>query len=58
MAGMDRVRYLLALRRIGVSVIHVGEEELKLEFAPAREAFAGHQWQSAHQLCHMASCFV
>jgi predicted HTH domain antitoxin len=43
MAGLDRVRFLLALERFGVSVINLDEEELKQEFAHAREAFAGRQ---------------
>ncbi|MDH4453068.1 MAG: UPF0175 family protein [Verrucomicrobiota bacterium] len=43
MAGMDRVRFLFALERLGVSFINVDADELKLEFAHAREAFAGHQ---------------
>ena len=42
MAGLDRVRFLLELERLGVSFINVDEEELKLEFANAREAFASH----------------
>lgn len=41
MAGMDRVRFLFALERLGGSFINVDEEELKQEFAHAREAFAG-----------------
>lgn len=43
MAGLDRVRFLLALERFGVSTINLDEEELRQEFAVAREAFASHQ---------------
>jgi predicted HTH domain antitoxin len=43
MAGMDRVRFLFALERLGVSFINVDEDELNQEFAHAREAFASHQ---------------
>lgn len=42
-AGLDRVRFLLALERFGVSVINMDDEELKQEFALARETFAGRQ---------------
>ncbi len=43
MAGLDRVRFLLALERFGVSTINMDEDELRKEFAVAREAFASHQ---------------
>ena len=43
MAGLDRVRFLFSLERLGVSFINVDEDELKQEFARAREAFASHQ---------------
>ena len=43
MAGLDRVRFLLALERFGVSVINMDDGELKQEFALARETFAGRQ---------------
>lgn len=43
MAGLDRVRFLLALERFGVSAMNMDEEELKQEFAQAREAFTGRQ---------------
>ena len=43
MAGFDRVRFLLALERFGVSVMNMDEEELKHEFTHAREAFGGGQ---------------
>jgi predicted HTH domain antitoxin len=43
MAGLDRVRFLFALERLGVSFINVDEDELNQEFAHAREAFARHQ---------------
>ena len=41
MAGLDRVRFLFALERMGVSFMNLDEDELKQEFAHAREAFAG-----------------
>ena len=41
--GLDRVRFLFALECLGVSFINVDEDELKQEFAHAREAFARHQ---------------
>ena len=43
MAGLDRVRFLLALERLGVSFMNLDGDELEREFAPAREAFGGHQ---------------
>jgi len=43
MAGLDRVRFLFALERLGVSFMNLDEDELKQEFAHAREAFGGHQ---------------
>ena len=43
MAGLDRVRFLFALERMGVSFMNLDEDELKQEFAHAREAFAGGQ---------------
>jgi len=43
MVGLDRVRFLLDLERFGVSAINMDEDELKQEFAHAREAFAGGQ---------------
>ena len=43
MSGLDRVRFLLALERFGVSAMNMDEEELKQEFAQAREAFASRQ---------------
>lgn len=43
MAGLDRVRFLFALERMGVSFMNLDEDELKQEFAHAREAFAGDQ---------------
>ena len=43
MAGLDRVRFLLALERLGVSFMNLDGDELEREFAHAREAFGGHQ---------------
>jgi predicted HTH domain antitoxin len=43
MAGLDRVRFLFELQRLGVSFINVDEDELNHEFTHAREAFASHQ---------------
>ena len=43
MAGLDRVRFLFALERLGVSFINLDADELNREFAHAREAFGGHQ---------------
>ncbi len=43
MAGLDRVRFLLALERFGVSTINLDEQELAQEFSHARETFAGNQ---------------
>jgi len=42
MAGLDRVRFLFALERLGVSFINVDEDELRQDFDHAREAFSGH----------------
>ena len=43
MAGLDRVRFLFALERLGVSFINLDADELTQELAHAREAFARHQ---------------
>ncbi len=43
MSGLDRVRFLFELERMGVSFININEDELKQEFAHAREAFTRHQ---------------
>ncbi len=43
MAGLDRVRFLFALERLGVSFMNLDENELSQEFAHARETFAHHQ---------------
>jgi predicted HTH domain antitoxin len=42
-AGLDRVRFLFALERLGVSFINLDEDELSQEFAHAREAFSRRQ---------------
>ncbi len=41
MVGLDRVRFLFALERLGVSFINLDEKELSEEFAHAREAYSG-----------------
>lgn len=43
MACMDRVSFLLALQRYSVSPINLDMDELRQEFAHAREACAGDQ---------------
>jgi predicted HTH domain antitoxin len=43
MAGLDRVRFLLALQKLGVSFFNLDEDELNRELALARETFAGRQ---------------
>lgn len=42
-AGLDRVRFLFALERMGVSFMNIDADELGQEFVHAREAFASHQ---------------
>lgn len=43
LAGLDRVRFFLALERFGVSMLNSDTAELEKEISQAREAFAGRQ---------------
>lgn len=43
LAGLDRVRFLLALERFGVPMMNLDAGELEQEFLQAREAFARRQ---------------
>lgn len=43
LAGLDRVRFLLALQGLGVSFINLDEDELARELNLARETFSGCQ---------------
>jgi len=43
MAGLERVPFLMALQKLGVSFFNLDEDELTRELTFAREAFAGRQ---------------